>query len=90
MGLPAGPIMTLPGKVLPPERLGVGMGIYFTWYYIGMAVFPPLAGAIQDATGDAGMSLLFAAGLMALTVPALGGFLLMRRVVAAPMPDPAG
>ncbi|MCZ6558764.1 MAG: MFS transporter [SAR324 cluster bacterium] len=74
MGLPAGPIMTLPGEVLAPERRGVGLGIYFTWYYIGMAVFPPVAGAIQDATGGAGTSLLFAAALMAFTILMLGLF----------------
>jgi MFS family permease len=74
MGLPAGPIMTLPGEVLAPERRGVGLGIYFTWYYVGMAVFPPVAGAIQDATGGAGTSLLFAAALMAFTILMLGLF----------------
>jgi predicted MFS family arabinose efflux permease len=79
LGLPAGPIMSLPGQVLPPQRRGVGLGIYFTWYYIGMTGFPPLAGAIQDATGGATMTMHFAGLLMLLTVFALLVFALVRR-----------
>ena len=78
LGLPAGPIMTLPGKVLPPEKRGVGLGIYFTWYYIGMAALPPVAGWLQDRTGGAGASLLFAAALLLATILALGLLYLLR------------
>jgi MFS family permease len=83
MGMPAGPIMTLPVNALAPEHRGVGMGVYFTWYYIGMAAFPPVAGAIQDATGGAAMSLAFGAALIAGTLPALAGFMLARRLLKA-------
>lgn len=83
MGLPAGPIMTLPAAVLRAEHRGVGMGVYFTWYYIGMAVFPPIAGAIQDASGGAAMSMAFGAALSAGTVIALGGYVLVKRQAGA-------
>ncbi len=82
LGLPAGPIMALPGRALPPERRGVGLGIYFTWYYIGMAGFPPLAGAIQDARGAE--LTLHAAGLLTLlTALPLLAFLAVQRLKAA-------
>ncbi|MGH6665981.1 MAG: CynX/NimT family MFS transporter, partial [Pseudolabrys sp.] len=40
IGLPAGPIMTLPASAVLPQNRATGMGIYFTWYYALMAVFP--------------------------------------------------
>ena len=47
-----------------------------------MAGFPPLGGAIQDASGGAEMTLHFAGVLMVLTPVVLLGFLLVRRAQA--------
>ncbi len=49
-GLPAGAIMTLPAEVLRRENRAAGMGVFFTWYYVAMAILPPLAGAARDLT----------------------------------------
>jgi hypothetical protein len=62
-GLPAGPIMVLPGEVLRPHNRAAGMGVFFTWYYAGMALLTSIAGILRDIIGIAGAPLFFAAGL---------------------------
>ena len=42
-GLPAGAVMSLPARVLAAETRAVGMGIFFTVYYVGMFVAPGAA-----------------------------------------------
>jgi len=59
----AGPIVALPSDVLRPENRGPGLGVFFTWYYVAMAIAPPLAGAGRDWTGSSSTPLLIAAGL---------------------------
>ena len=71
LGLVFGPagglIMALPSQVLSKENRAIGMGIFFTIYYSGMAILPIIAGYVQDFTGSpsapfilAGISLLIA------------------------------
>ena len=52
-GLSAGPIMTMPADVLPPETRAIGMGLFFTIYYLLMFAGPALLGLWADAAGDA-------------------------------------
>ena len=42
------------------------MGVYYTWYYVGMAVLPPAAGYVRDATGLFAAPLLFGCALLVL------------------------
>jgi predicted MFS family arabinose efflux permease len=72
-GLPAGAMMALPAEVLRPPDRAVGMGVFFTWYYAGMALLIPIGGVLRDASGTPGAPLLFAGGLefAAMTVLAL-------------------
>jgi MFS family permease len=44
VGAPAGLVMALPAQALRPENRAGGMGVYFTWYYAGMAALPGLEG----------------------------------------------
>jgi predicted MFS family arabinose efflux permease len=62
-GLPAGAIMLLPSEVLHPQGRAAGMGVFYSWYYAGMAVLTPVAGVLRDTSGDPGMPLYFAGGL---------------------------
>ena len=52
LGLVFGPagglIMALPSQVLSKENRAIGMGIFFTIYYFGMAILPVIAGYVQD------------------------------------------
>lgn len=57
-GLPAGALMVLPGELLLPQNRAAGMGIFFTWYYAGLAVLTPIGGILRDASGVAGAALI--------------------------------
>ncbi|WP_417209195.1 CynX/NimT family MFS transporter [Antarctobacter sp.] len=66
-GLPAGPIMALPARVLLPETRAFGMGVFFTLYYLWMAVLPACAGLLSDMAGTASVAFVFGILLLALT-----------------------
>jgi MFS family permease len=76
-GVPAGPIMSLPARVLGPETRSVGMGIYFTVYYAGMFVAPAAAGWLAARLGgasaafDFGAAAVLCAALLAWIFPRL-------------------
>ncbi len=80
-GPPAGAIMALPASALRAAVRSTGMGIYFTWYYVAMAVLPPFAGWLGDTTGAASTPLVFAAVVMTATMLSLTVF---RRYSARP------
>ena len=69
-GLPAGPTMSLPARVLRPETRAIGMGIFYTLYYGTMMLGPVIGGALAKWTGSAATALDFGAAL-ALTCPLL-------------------
>ena len=50
-GISAGPIMSLPTKVLPPEKRAVGMGIFFTLFYLLIVLSPMVAGYLAKTSG---------------------------------------
>ena len=52
-GQPAGPMMSLPARVLEPATRALGMGIFYTLYYAAMTVGPIVAGAAAKWTGSA-------------------------------------
>jgi hypothetical protein len=72
MGLPVGVIMSLPAQALRPENRSVGMGLFYTWLYIGHALIPPAAGWLRDATASVAAPFLISAGLVGL-MPLLFG-----------------
>jgi MFS family permease len=47
-GLPAGALIAAPASVLRPQSRGPGMGLFYTVYYAGTAVLPPVSGWLQD------------------------------------------
>ena len=71
-GLPAGAMVALPAELLRPESRGAGMGIFFTWYYVGMALLTPVAGLARDLTSDPGAPLIFAGGLEIAAIAIVG------------------
>ncbi|HEX2649953.1 MAG TPA: MFS transporter [Burkholderiales bacterium] len=85
IGLPAGLFVSLPAEVLRPELRAAGMGFFYTVFYVGVAVFPALAGALYDLTGHAASTLWLAAGCVAVCVPAL---LLLRALMRSTIPAP--
>lgn len=50
-GLPCGPIMSLPARVLAPGSRSVGMGIFFSVYYFVNVCGPWLVGHLAEMAG---------------------------------------
>lgn len=73
-GPPPGAIMALPARALRPSVRSTGMGIYFTWYYVWMALLPPLAGWIGESVGAVSASFIFGAAVMLAAMASLARF----------------
>ena len=69
-GLPAGPMMSLPARVLRPETRAIGMGTFYMLYYGTMMLGPAIGGALAKWTGSTAITLEFGAALL-LACPAL-------------------
>jgi len=65
-GLAAGPILSLPARVLQPATRAIGMGIFYTLYYATMMSGPVVAGACAKWTGSAAAAFDFGAVLLLL------------------------
>ena len=63
-GLPGGIIAALPGRALAPKARHLGLGIFFTLYYVGMALLPGLAGWFRDRFAEDAAPLIFGSGLL--------------------------
>jgi predicted MFS family arabinose efflux permease len=77
-GLSVGPlsgaILSLPAKVLEPADRSVGFGLFYTCFYVLMAVGPTAAGHLQDAWGSPSAALVASAALLLAMVPLVGLF----------------
>ena len=73
-GPPAGAIMALPAQVLARSVRAPGMGLFFTWYYVAMAVTPPVAGLARDASGAPAAPMVVAALLLLAAIAAMLAF----------------
>lgn len=84
VGLIAGPaggvVAALPGRVLAPHARHMGMGVFFTLYYVGMALLPALAGWLRDRLQYDAAPLLFGSALLVL---AAGLALSFKRIARA-------
>jgi len=74
MFLPSGVIAALPIEVLRPQNRATGLGLFYTWWYVGMAGLPPIAGWTYDRTGSPAAPILYGAALIFLTLGALALF----------------
>jgi cyanate permease len=80
IGIPGGPLMALPAQALRPESRASGMGIFFTVFYVMMAVLPGTAGLVRDLSGSVAAPALFAAALVLLCAVGLLLFHAARRL----------
>ena len=67
MGMTVGPIMALPGDVLSQRSRATGLGVYYTVYYLGLAVIPTIAGWLREVTGSVPVVLWFSAACLAIS-----------------------
>jgi predicted MFS family arabinose efflux permease len=70
-GLPAGVLVSLPAQFLRPAIRSTGMGVFYTFFYAGMAVFPPIGGWAADRAGSASAPLHVAIAAIVATALAL-------------------
>ena len=85
----SGAILSLPAKVLEPADRSVGFGLFYTCFYVLMAVGPTAAGRLQDAWGSPSAALVAGAALLASMVPLVLAFVFVarRREFAQPNPE---
>lgn len=86
LGVPPSIMAALLPRAVGGEHLATAFGVFYGLFYLGMAAAQTLAGLLRDLTGDPAMPLLFAALLMALTVPAVA---LFWRIEAQAVPEEA-
>ena len=79
-GAPPGLIMALPAQVLRAAHRATGMGVYYTVYYVAMALLPGGAGLARDLSGSPAAPMLFSAGMVLLCVPGLMLFHAAKRL----------
>jgi predicted MFS family arabinose efflux permease len=71
IGFPAPVLMAMLAKAAAPERRAMAAGVFFSCYYLGMAIGSPVAGWLRDATGSSAAPVWFAAlTLLAAPMPA--------------------
>jgi cyanate permease len=85
-GLPVGVMLSLPGGVLRPEHRSLGMGMFYTCMYAGLAGLPALAGWLQDQVGSEATAVDFAGALFLMVLVLYGVFRLATRSRPAPVP----
>lgn len=79
-GQPAGPIMSLPARVLQPATRAIGMGLFFTVFYGAMMLGPVIGGSLAKWTGTAATAFDFGAAML-LACPLL--LFVFNRIAAA-------
>jgi len=70
-GLSAGPIMSLPSAVLQIETRAVGMGIFFTMFYLSVVLGPLIGGHLAEVLGSTSVTFDMGAGLLIVCCVAL-------------------
>src|SRR5215510_1034666 len=82
-GFPAGPIMSLPSRVLRPGVRAIGMGAFFSVFYAAMVVGPALGGWLAAVNGSAAAAIYLGALLLFACVP---GIWIFHRLTLARQP----
>jgi MFS family permease len=85
----SGAMLSLPPKVLGPRDRAIGFGVFFTCFYVLMAVGPLAAGYLQDVWGSPAAALVAGAALLVMGVPLSISFALLSnpRRLAEPNHD---
>jgi MFS family permease len=73
-GQPAGPILSLPARVLQPATRAIGMGLFYTLYYATMMLGPVLGGACAKWAGSVTAAFDFGAAVILACPLLLWGF----------------
>jgi predicted MFS family arabinose efflux permease len=80
LGIPAGALMALSAEAVTPANRGPGLGVFFTWYYVGMTLGPAAAGWLRDVTGRADAPIVLGAAASVVVIAAVGALRLLQRI----------
>ncbi len=83
----SGAILSLPAKVLEPGDRSLGFGLFYTCFYVLVAVGPSVAGYLQDAWGSPAAALIASAALLVTMVPLALFFVLLSKRGAFVQPE---
>jgi predicted MFS family arabinose efflux permease len=83
----SGAILSLPSRVLGPHQRAVGLGVFYTCFYVLMAVGPLVVGHLQDVWGSPSVGLIAGAVLLGATVPLCLSFVLLSKPHRLAAPD---
>jgi len=83
----SGAILSLPARVLGPHQRAVGLGLFYTCFYVLMAVGPLVVGHLQDVWGSPSVGLIAGAVLLAATVPLCLSFVVLSKPHRLAAPD---
>lgn len=67
-GSAAGVLAAAPARFLSPQARAIGLGLFYTAFYLGMAVLPRAVGAVADALRSPGAILVAAIGMTLATI----------------------
>jgi hypothetical protein len=73
-GLPAGPVLSLPARVLQPATRAIGTGVFYTVYYATMMLGPAVGGACAKWAGSASAAFDFGAAVLVMCPVILWAF----------------
>jgi predicted MFS family arabinose efflux permease len=75
----SGAILSLPAAILPPQHRSAGFGVFYTCFYLLLAVGPVSAGRLQDALAAPSAALVVAALSLVATVPLTLAFAILSK-----------
>ncbi|MEM8977115.1 MAG: MFS transporter, partial [Pseudomonadota bacterium] len=76
---PAGVIMALTVQAMKPENRAIGMGLFFTIYFLVQVPAPTIAGWLYDLSTDEIWPILFAVALFVFTAIANLAFRFVQK-----------
>ena len=77
-GPAGGLIIALPSRVLQKQNRAIGMGVFFTIYYVGMGIVPAIAGFLRDVTQNPAAPFYLGSFCIVLALLALAGFQVLQ------------
>jgi predicted MFS family arabinose efflux permease len=75
---PSGPIVAAAGGVARPQARGTALGLFYTVFYLGSVVTPPLAGWAIDTSGSPSSGIMMMPALLLLAIAVFAIFLRQR------------
>jgi MFS family permease len=75
----SGAMLSLPARILAPRHRSLGFGVFYTCFYVLMAVGPLVAGRLQDAWASPAAALIAGAVLLVAVAPLCLAFAVLTR-----------